>query len=294
MTNDADANSPRNTPLAGLSIATFETRLRSETQRMLERQGGTVISAPAIKEIPHADQSAALQFGERLFRGEVDVLVLLTGVGTRLLIEVLAGRWPQQQVLDAIGRTLIVCRGPKPVGALKAFRLKPAIVVPEPNTWRDIVASFRSQDITKTQRIVIQEYGRSNPELVAALAAGGRSVETVALYGWALPDDLEPLRGAIAAIVSGGVQIVCFTTGVQADHLLEVADTIGQGDALRDALRHRSVVASIGPMTTERLQRNGVKVDIEPEHPKLGHLVLAIADHAPTALRSKASGVRSF
>jgi uroporphyrinogen-III synthase len=42
----------------------------------------------------------------------------------------------------------------------------------------------------------------------------------------------------------------------------------------------RIAIASIGPLTTERLAFHGFRADIEPEHPKLGHLVLAVAAKA--------------
>ncbi|HAP41831.1 MAG TPA: uroporphyrinogen-III synthase, partial [Nitrospira sp.] len=41
--------------------------------------------APALREIPLDDNSAALQFGEQLMRDGLDVLVLMTGAGTTTL-----------------------------------------------------------------------------------------------------------------------------------------------------------------------------------------------------------------
>ncbi len=43
-------------------------------------------------------------------------------------------------------------------------------------------------------------------------------------------------------------------------------------DQLRDGL-HQTVVASIGPTTTQMLEECDIHVDFEPSHPKMGHLV---------------------
>jgi len=44
------------------------------------------------------------------------------------------------------------------------------------------------------------------------------------------------------------------------------------------ALREHVLVASIGPVTTEALGVYGVVADIEPVHPKMGHLAKALAE----------------
>ena len=290
MENEPKANTSDTQSLSGWCVVTFEARLANETRRLFERHAAMVISAPALQEVPLTEQVSALKFGEQLLCNEVDIVILLTGVGARILIDVLCTRWEMSKVLSALARVQLVCRGPKPVAALRAFGLKPNIVVPEPNTWRDIVAIFEGQDLGKDKRIWVQEYGRPNSELVQALARQASRVDTVTLYRWALPDDLVPLKSAILAMISGTVRLACFTTGVQVDHLLELAGRLSLDRALKQAMLERIVIASIGPLTSERLEHYGIHADIEPEHPKLGHLVLAAAARARDALALKRSG----
>lgn len=263
--------------------------MAEESRRMLERHGAMVISAPALKEVPLADQSSAFQFGERLIAGQVDVLVLLTGVGTLLLIDALCTRWDPGVVLGELGKCTRVCRGHKSVAAIKTFGLKPDFVAPEPNTWRNVVTLFEQTQLAEGKRVYVQEYGRSNGEMLTALRRHASSVATVALYGWTLPDDTEPLKKAIFEMVSGNVQIACFTTGMQVEHLFEVAGQLDVTGPLGHVMSQRMLVASIGPITTERLQQYGITADIEPEHPKLGHLVQAVAARARAALAAKLS-----
>ncbi len=108
----------------------------------------------------------------------------------------------------------------------------------------------------------------------------------VPVYRWALPEDIGPLRRAIMAIIEGQIDQVLFTTSVQVDHLLKVAAESGLEEPLRAALRD-TVVASIGPTCSETLREHGLSVDLEPEHPKMGHLVVTAARHAQVLRRIK-------
>ena len=255
---------------------------------MLERRGLVVVRAPSLREVPLADQTEALAFGEVLLAGDCDVLVLLTGVGTRMLGEALATRWPRAEVVAAFARTQLCCRGPKPVAALKELGLRPAVVAPEPNTWRELVQAMEPLAL-ESRRVWVQEYGRRNQALLDALTARGAFVHAVPTYAWRLPEDTTPLQRAIDALCDGGADAISFTSAQQLDHLLVLAESMGRGPALRVALAQRVLVASIGPVTTEALREAGIHADVEPDHPKLGHLVLALAEHGPSRLAQKRS-----
>jgi uroporphyrinogen-III synthase len=49
------------------------------------------------------------------------------------------------------------------------------------------------------------------------------------------------------------------------------------------------VIASIGPTTSEELQRHGIEADLEPSHPKMGFLVREAAEQSAELLRRKRS-----
>jgi uroporphyrinogen-III synthase len=180
-----------------------------------------------------------------------------------------------------------VCRGPKPVAALKGLGLKPTLVAPEPNTWNDLLALIDAQLQIAGQKVAVQAYGKVNEPLLEGLSARGAEVRSVAIYAWALPEDLAPLRAAIALICEGEVDVVTFTAAQQLAHLFEVAAQSGSEAALSAALKERVVVASIGPIMTEALQARGLPADLEPEHPKMGHLVLAVARKAASIAAHK-------
>jgi len=276
--------------LNGLRVVSFESRRSAEMAELIRNYGGEPIQAPSMREVPLTDQREALAFGEALLAGDWDVLILLTGVGTRMLIAALATRWPKDEVVEALGRLTLVCRGPKPIAALKEVGLSPALAVPEPNTWRDLLSELDLRLPVAGKRVAVQEYGGRNEELLAGLRKRGARVTAVPVYGWALPEDIGPLRAAIDQLAAGEVEVALFTSANQVDNLFRVAREMGRVDALRDALRSRTVVASIGPITTEALQGHGVEPDLHPEHPKMGHLLVVVARQAGDLLRRKRGG----
>jgi uroporphyrinogen-III synthase len=269
-----------------LRTVSLESRRSDEMARLLQRHGLLPIEAPSMREVPLEDQAEALQFGEALMSGRCDWLVLLTGVGVRTLLAALCRRWPEAEVIDALRRTRLACRGPKPVAVLKEHGLKPAVLAPEPNTWRDLLTALVDVDLT-AKRLWVQEYGRVNQALLDGLRARGAEVHSAAVYGWKLPEDTGPLRRAIVALCEDQADAIVFTSAQQLEHVMQVAREEGRADALRVALEERVLVASIGPVTSEALRELGLQVDLEPVHPKMGHLVKALASDGLHKLERK-------
>ena len=261
-----------------LQVVSLESRHATEMARLLERHGCQPISAPSMREVPLADQHEAFAFGQKLLGGEVDVMVLLTGVGTRLLVDALATRWPLANVLAALGGTTLACRGPKPVAVLKQLGIKPALVAPEPNTWQELIGAIDASQLPISgKRLWIQEYGRPSPQLVAALEQRGARVQSVSVYGWEMPIDTGPLEAGIRTLAERRADVVLFTSGKQLDHLVGFARQLGCEEQLLAALREYVLCVSIGPVTSEALRDWGIPIDLEPPHPKMGQMVTTVA-----------------
>jgi len=270
-------------PFAGMKVLSLESRRSAEMAELIRKQGGEPVLAPSMREAPLERNEAVFQFAERLFAGEFDMMILLTGVGTRLLNQAIATRYPAEQFAEALRRVTVVARGPKPAAVLRGLNVPVAIAVPEPNTWRELMAAIRDRP---ERRIAVQEYGRPNAELLDALRQRGAAVTSVRLYQWDLPEDTGPLREAVRRLAAGELQVALFTTSIQIEHLLRIAAETGIEDRVLAALR-RMVVASIGPTTSEGLEDAGVHVDLEPSHPKMGYLAQETAERAEHILRAK-------
>lgn len=270
--------------LDGLKVVAFESRRAVEIAELIRRRGGVAVSAPSMREVPLEGNRDVIDYIELLEAGGIDIVILMTGVGLRTLIKAAAPSRSPEQVAHALSTAKLVARGPKPVAALREIGLTPDLTVPEPNTWREILTTLDARLPVNGKLVAVQEYGIENPDLIAALKAKGARVRRVSIYGWALPDDLEPLRGAISAITDRQVDIALFTSATQIDHLFQVA--ADDGDRLRLAFA-RVLVASIGPVCSEALRQHGIAPDIEPAHPKMGQLVTDVARRGPPLLRAK-------
>jgi uroporphyrinogen-III synthase len=278
--------------LAGLRVLSLESRRAAEMAKLIENYGGRAIVATSMREVPLKSNTEALEFGRGLAAGRFDMVIFLTGVGTRALARVVETMVPREQFIAALRKITIVARGPKPVAALKEMNVPVTVAVPEPNTWRDLLRTLDDQSGAaplKGRRVAVQEYGASNPELLAGLAERGAQVTRVPVYQWALPEDTAPLRAAVEAIACGEIDVALFTTSIQVVHLLKIAREMNREQELRRALV-RIAIGSIGPMTSEELREQGFSPDFEPSHPKMGFLVNEAVQRAKQLLDQKRGG----
>ena len=271
-------------------VLILESRRAREMAALVTTYGGQPITAPSMREVPLESNTEALAFADALERGEFDLVILLTGVGTRALVAVVEGvRGSREPFVNALRRTKVVARGPKPVAVLRELSVPVWLTAPEPNTWRELLAALdgRQNELPLSGlRVAVQEYGVSNPDLLVGLRTRGARVTSVPVYQWALPEDLEPLKAACRALAAGEVDVALFTTATQVVHLLKVAETMGLKDGVMAGLG-MVVVASIGPTTSDELRQHGMVPDFEPSHPKMGFLVREAAEHAADLLAAK-------
>ncbi len=282
----------------GLRVLALESRRAAELAKLIATYGGQPLVAPAMREVPLESNTEALAFAAGLLAGEFDMVIFLTGVGARTILSVVETAYKRDEYIAALQRVKVVARGPKPVAALREIGITPAVLAPEPNTWHELLraldeAGQTSQELgLQGMRVAVQEYGVSNPELLDALRKRGAHVTRVPVYQWSLPHDLAPLRAAIAALAEGTVDVALFTTSVQVAHLFQVAAEMKLEEPVRNGLRN-AIVASIGPTTSEELQRRGIRADLEPSHPKMGYLVKESSEQAAELLRRKRQGIAS-
>lgn len=276
----------------GARVVSFESRLAEVISEDIRRNGGEPVSGPSLREIPLSENSEVFSLGEKLFAGRIDLLIFTTGVGTRILLDALATRYETRQIAETLGRLTVVARGPKPVRVLKEWGIPVTIVVPEPDTWAEVVetldASQRGMGL-EGRTVAIQEYGVPNLRLVQALKARGAHVLQVPIYRWALPENTQPLSAAVQQVINGEVSMALFTNSAQVEYLFRYVSEEGLEPLLKRALQ-RTVVASIGPFTSDALVRQGITVDYESSHPKMSTLVEETAGRADQLIREKEEG----
>jgi len=273
----------------GRTVLTLESRRAPELALLVINYGGMPVVAPSVREVPLESNEHVLTFADDVIARRFGMVILMTGVGVRMMLKSLPGAGRRDEFIAALARTRIVARGPKPVAALREIGLTPWATAPSPNTWRDLLTTL---DLRRTDaplaglRVAVQEYGLPNAEFEQELLARGAEVTTVSIYRWSMPEDIVPLRRAVWAIVRGEIDVVILTASIQLVHLLRVAGDMGLEAAVRRGL-DRTIVASIGPMTSEELRHHRLPIDLEPSRPKMGFLVKEVAERCEALLQAK-------
>lgn len=272
----------------GIRVLSFESRRAVEAAKLIRTYGGEPLSAPAMREIPMNSDGPVIEFAEALMAGAFDLVVFTTGVGVRTLVKTVSEHIDRETFLAALRKVRIAARGPKSSSALREFGIPIAVVAPEPFTWRALVQAMEEkfENALTGMNIAVQEYGTSNPELLTALAEKSVSITRVLVYQWALPEEIQPLREAVIALAHGHVDVVLFMNAGQIAHLFLMAERMGYTDTLYEGFRS-TVIASIGPSTTEGLSMYRLAPDFEPSQSKMGFLIKEIAENAAKLLEQK-------
>src|SRR3954463_7436813 len=275
-----------NSSFDGLRVVAFESRRADEIERMISKRGGVPFVSPSMREVAVERNQAAIDFANRVITGAIDIIIFMTGVGTRLLVQQIERHVDRKQFLAAVSDIKSVARGPKPLATLRELGITPTLVVPEPNTWREILSTLDAKLPVANLVVGVQEYGVPSRSLTAGLEARGAAVDAIHVYDWDLPLDCGPLEQNIRRIAAGDVDVVMFTSGNQLFNALKLADGLGLTDEVRAGFRN-TLVASIGPTTSEMLRNKVLPVDFEPSHPKMGHLVAELSERAAEILLRK-------
>lgn len=278
----------------GLRVLSLESRRAKEVEKLIRTYNGEPFVVPAMREVALESNLAAFEFIDTLLAGGFDLVIFMTGVGVRAILDIAATRQQSDAVIEALRSTKVAARGPKPQAALREIKVPVTLTAAEPSTWRELMQAIDAHFGASLAgfHIALQEYGASNPDLLAALSERSARVTKVPVYQWALPEDLRPLRECVLGVANGSVDVVLFMTAVQVIHLFQVAEEMKSTEDLRNGLRS-TVIVSVGPTTSEELAHYGITPDFEPSRPKMGFLVNEAAQYSGKLLAEKRAGLPS-
>ena len=250
----------------------------SEMGALIERNGGTPFAAPVLQEVHLGDTADVIQLIDDLCADKVQVMVFQTGVGTKTFFDSAASRGREPETLKALESITVIARSPKPAAVLRRNKIHIDLMPPEPFTSTDLISAISGLDLAK-RHVVVQAYGGPNKLLTQTLEERGATVREVTLYTWELAEDVTPVLGLINALENKQIDALAFTSQIQVTNLLSIAAQLGKEGSLRTSLANPDVLlASVGPVCTKRMMEEKLRVDIEPEHPHMGNLVLAVAE----------------
>jgi len=116
-----------------------------------------------------------------------------------------------------------VARGPKASAALKELGVPVTVAVPEPNTWRDLLRALDEK--AGSLPLKGREWrfrNTAHPTRNYGGTFGSRRARNAcARVRMGLPEDVGPLRAAVATIASDEFDVVLFTTAIQVNHLFQ-------------------------------------------------------------------------
>jgi uroporphyrinogen-III synthase len=264
--------------LGGARIGLLEARLASELAALVRREGGEPVCAAAVTEA-RVDVTALLPpLVEDLRTRRIGLVVCLTGAGVTGVLAQAEEIGLRAPLVDALREITTVCRGPKPAAALRANGVPVNVNVRAPYTAAELLEGL-PDTLVRGQGVAIVHDGGGDVALVQELRARGARLTELRSYEWRIPDDRAPMEALVGELIEGRIDAVAFTSQVQVRHLFDVAADSSRGAALRYALRHRTVTASIGPTCSRALEEVGVPPHVVASPPKMRPLVTAIAEH---------------
>ena len=265
--------------LHGAIVALFEARMSTELGALVRRHGGEPYLVPAVRERPLAAGPELDRALAKLSAGEFDIVVFLTGVGVRRLFEEVRRSDCLEAVHSALTRLTVVCRGPKPIAALKAESIPVSYAVPSPHTTRELLAVLSSLPL-EGQNVLVVHAGELMPQPAAMLSMWGAHVTELQLYQWELSEvDAANLREFVQHLLLAEIDALAFTSQVQVRHFFQIVEELDARKEVERQLHDRIAVAAVGPTCAEALRENGIEPDVVPDHPKMGTMIVALARH---------------
>jgi uroporphyrinogen-III synthase len=259
-------------------VAILEARMSHELARLVEKHGGEPICVPALEERPELDDEKANRLVTALASGGYDVAVFMTGMAASLLFEAAERLGRRPDLVAGLRRVTTVCRGPKPTAALRGFGVTPTLTARESFTSAEVIDAFGAIELQGC-RVLLFHHGERSDSLAETLMARQAIVDEQWLYRWRLPEDTSGLERLVGSLIEGHVDALAVTCQVQFRHLFHIAQRLGFEHDLVRTLNERIVVAAVGPTCQAILEVHGVDVDVVPEHPKMGPLVVSLMRH---------------
>jgi uroporphyrinogen-III synthase len=276
-------------PLAGARIGLTGARKAEETADFVRRLGGEPLIAPVLATLPidaarlatgvdtapDGTPSASDVALGRLLSDDVALAIFLTGVGARALFRLADERGQVAELRAVLGRTTVVARGPKALGALKGAGVKVAWM-PAEATVAAILAGLDQFEVAG-RVAAIQWSGFVDERLRDALTQLGADVVELDLYRHVAPEDETPVVTLIEAICSGTVDFLTFTSAIAVRGFFAIAEEHERDDAVLAALRTGRVIpVAVGPVTAAALAEADAPATIVAETHTTGGMLRAI------------------
>lgn len=271
-------------PLEGLTVGITADRRAEEQAQLLTQRGAKVVLGPVIRTATVEDQEPARRATVDLLAAPPDVVVANTALGIRTWLA-LADSWGvTEDLVTTLAGAYVVCRGPKAAGALLAVGVDVDWRAPS-SVLGDVVRHLVEWGVAG-KRVALQLDGGHDPGPECdLLRAAGADVVEVQSYRWELPRDPASAVRLIEGACSGKLDAVTFTAAPAVHNLFAIAASEGVADELRAALNGPVLAMCVGPVCRKAAVEAGVHAAAEPQLPRIGGMVKALADELQSRRR---------
>lgn len=276
-TPGAAGDAPR--PLEGFTVGVTADRRRQELVTLLERRGARVVEAPALRIVPLPDDEKLLAATRAVLAASPDLAVATTGVGFRGWMAAAEGWGLGEELREKLAGAVIVTRGPKATGAVRAAGLSDAWS-PASEAMAELAERLLAAEELDGRTVVLQEHGEPLPWFTDAIRAAGARVIEVPVYRWVMHSDRRPLEKLVEAACANQLDAVAFTSAPAVTNLFRVAGEGGRAEELSAALRNGVLAACVGPVCAAPLDEREIP-SVRPAHARLGALVRTIVEELP-------------
>jgi len=255
-------------PLSGRSIVvTRSAEQSSALSSLLVELGAEVLSLPVIEIGEPEDWAPADAAIESI--GDYAWIVLTSANG----IDRLDGRMRLHGLrLADLRDARFAVVGSATADRLRDYGLEPA-VVPERFRAESLVAALLEAGLQAGERVLLARATEAREVLPDRLRAAGAVVDVVPVYRLVTA---TPPADVLERVAAGGADAIVFASGGTARRFVEVVRRAGLDGA---RILARTVVVSIGPVTTGALRELGIRVDTEAASSTSKSVATALAIH---------------
>jgi uroporphyrinogen III methyltransferase/synthase len=249
-------------PLFGKNIVvTRDAAGSADFAAKIISRGGNALQFATIRIKPLTDSNDFLRTLAKF--GQYDWIIFTSGNGVAIFFEALEGLGKDAR---AFGSAKVAAIGSNTAAKLGQFGIK-ADFVPDVFTGRELGKQLiGSANLQNKKTLLLRSQIASN-ELVELLAGAGAEVDNVAVYT-AVEEENESSR-LVEGISRGTIDWLTFASPSSVDGFF--------GQIESEVVNSGKVkVASIGPVTSERLKGLGVTVDVTAAEHTIGGLLNAI------------------
>jgi uroporphyrinogen III methyltransferase/synthase len=254
-------------PLFGKTIVVTRARRQaSDLVRQLNELGAECIECPTIEIVPPDENQPMKQAIENLSTYDWLVFTSVNGV-----LHFFNQLFEMGKDVRALGHLKLCTIGPVTAQQLMDYGLKTDIL---PKTYRaeSVVQAFEKTNM-RDKRVLLPRAKEARTVLPHALREMGAIVDEITAYKTIAVKGHD--KEIVSRIHHADIHMVTFTSSSTVNNFCNIfPDSINN-----DLFKKQVCIASIGPITSETAQKNGLKVSVEAEEYTIRGLVKAIINY---------------